>query len=118
MDSFENQIITAIKKIRSGNRRADAETIFKAVTKEYTSNLTLVDVQQTLHEMQSSSKLRNTPYQDLASYYKVQREIGDTITSSDDILGTFCDKTDIDSDSMSQCLDISIDLMSPQESRQ
>ena len=42
MDSFENQIITAIKKIRSGNRRADAETIFKAVTKEYTSNRTLV----------------------------------------------------------------------------
>ena len=71
MDSFENQIISAIKKIRNANRRPDAEKIFKTITKESASNLTLDDVQQKLHEMQSSSKLRNTPYQGLDSYYIV-----------------------------------------------
>ena len=43
MDSFENQIISAIKKIRNVNRRPDAEKIF-------------------------SSKLRNTQHQGLDSY--------------------------------------------------
>ena len=47
MDSFENQIITAIKKIR----RPDAEKIFEAITKESASNLTLDVVPQKLHEM-------------------------------------------------------------------
>ena len=32
------------------------------------------------------------------SYYIVQRDTGDAITSSDDILRTFCDETDIDCD--------------------
>ena len=45
MDSFENQIITPVKKIRKANRRADAEKIFKTITKESASNLTLDDVQ-------------------------------------------------------------------------
>ena len=41
MDSFENQIITAIKKIRNWNKGPDAEKFFIIITKEYTSNLTL-----------------------------------------------------------------------------
>ena len=98
MDSFGNQIISAIKKIRNANTRPDAEKIFKTITKESTSNLTLDDVQQKVHEMQSSSKPRNTPYQGLDSYYIVQSDVGDAITSSDDILKTFCDETDIDCD--------------------
>ena len=48
--------------------------------------------------MQSTSKLRNTPYQGMDSYYIVQSDTGDAITSSDDILRTFCDETDIDCD--------------------
>ena len=51
-----------------------------------------------LQEMQPSSKLRNTPYQSLESQYLVQSDTGHTITSSDDIFGTLCDETDIDSD--------------------
>ena len=51
-----------------------------------------------LHEMQSSSKLRNTPYQGLDSYYIVQSDTGDAITSNEDILRTFYDETDIDCD--------------------
>ena len=89
MDSFEYQTITALKKIRNANRRPDAKKIFKTITKESASNLTLDDVQQKLHEMQSSSKLRNTPYQGLDSYYIVQSDTGDTITSSEDILKYF-----------------------------
>ena len=69
MDSFENQIISAIKKIRNANRRPDAEKIFKTITKESASNVTLDDIQQKLHEMQSSFKLRNTPDQGLDSFY-------------------------------------------------
>ena len=99
MDSFENQIISAIKKIRNANRRPDVEKIFKTMTKESASNLTLDDVQQKLHEMQSTSKLRNTQYQGLDSYYIVQSATGDAITSSDDkILRSFNDETDIDCD--------------------
>ena len=93
-DSSENQIITAIKKIRNANRRPDAEKIFKTITKESASNVTLDDIQQKLHEMQSSFKLRNTPHQGLDSYYIVQSDTGDAITSSEDVLRTFCDKTD------------------------
>ena len=47
--------------------------------------------------MQSSSKLRNTPYQDFDSYYIVQSDTGDAVTSSEDILKCFCDE-DIDCD--------------------
>ena len=90
--------MSAIKKIRNANRRPDAEKIFKTITKESASNLTLDDVQQRLIEMQSSFKLRNTPHQGLDSYYIVQSDTGDAITSSDDILRTFCDETDIDCD--------------------
>ena len=93
-DSFENQIITAIKKTRNANRQPDAEQTFKIMTKESVLNLTLDDVQQNLHEMQSRSKLRNTPYRGLDSYYIVQSDTGDAITSSEDVLRTFCDKTD------------------------
>ena len=46
--------------------------------------------------MQSSSKL--TSYQGLDSYYIVQSDTSDVITSSDYILRTFCDETDIDCD--------------------
>lgn len=68
MDSFGNQIINTIKKIRNAKRRVDAEKIFEGITKESASNLTLDDVRQKLHEMQSSSKLRDAPYQGLDSY--------------------------------------------------
>ena len=50
-----------------------------------------------LQDMQSGSKLINTPYRSLESYL-VESDTGDAITSSDDILGTFCHETDTDSD--------------------
>ena len=45
MNSFENQINTAIKKISKANRQPDAEKIFKTITKESASDLTLDEVQ-------------------------------------------------------------------------
>ena len=47
MESFKNQIITAIKKIRNDNIRSDAEKkSLKAIIKESVSNITLDDVHQ------------------------------------------------------------------------
>ena len=45
MNSFGNQINTAIKKISKANRQLDAEKIFKTITKESASDLTLDEVQ-------------------------------------------------------------------------
>ena len=45
MNSFGNQINTAIKKISKANRQPDAEKIFKTITKESASDLTLDEVQ-------------------------------------------------------------------------
>ena len=98
MDSFKSQIITAMKKIRNSNRRLDAETIFKAITKDFSSNLILDGMQQKLRKMQLHFNLENKPYKSLDLYNIVQSDTGDIITSSSDILGTFCDKTGTDSD--------------------
>ena len=54
-------------------------------------------MRQMLHKMQPRSKLRNTPYQSLEWQYLVQSDTGEAITSSD-ILGKFCDETDVHSD--------------------
>ena len=53
-DSSENQIITAIKKIRNANRRPDVESIFKTITKESVSNLTLDSIQEKLNKLTAS----------------------------------------------------------------
>lgn len=53
IDSFENQIITAIKKIRNDNRQSEAEKkSLKTITKEFASYIMLDDVQQKLPVMQ------------------------------------------------------------------
>ena len=89
MNSFENQINTAIKKISKANRQPDAEKIFKTITKESASDLTLDDVQEKLLEIQSSSKLRNAPYQGLDCYYIFQSDTDDAIRSRENILRSF-----------------------------
>ena len=95
MNRLENQIITAINKIRNDNRR---QKIFETITKESASNIALQAAQQKLREIQSSSKLRNTPYQGLDSHYIVQIDTSVPVVSNSDILGTFCNETVTDSD--------------------
>ena len=65
MNRFENNTIIAINKITSGNKRPDTEKFFETITKKSALNISLDDALQKLREMQSSSKLRNTSYQDL-----------------------------------------------------
>ena len=67
-DNFENQIIDAIKKIRGLRQRPDADWIFKTITKDAATNTSLVDVQQMVGQMTSSSQLQNKSFQDLDSY--------------------------------------------------
>lgn len=51
MNRFENYTITAINKIRSGNKRPDTEKIFETITKKSALNISLDDALQKLREM-------------------------------------------------------------------
>ena len=44
MDNFENQIIDAIKNISDLRQRLDVDKIFKTVTKDAATNISLADV--------------------------------------------------------------------------
>ena len=46
MDNFENQIIHAIKKIRDLRQRLDVDRIFRTITKDAATNISLADIQQ------------------------------------------------------------------------
>ena len=69
MDNFENQIIHAIKKIRDLRQRPDVDRIFRTITKDAATNISLADVQQKIDQMISSSQLQNKPFQGMDSYY-------------------------------------------------
>ena len=69
MDNFENQIIDAIKKIRDLRQRPDADRIFRTITKDAATNISLADVQQKIDQMISSSQLQNKLFQGMDSYY-------------------------------------------------
>ena len=69
MDNFENQIIHAIKKIRYLRKRPDVDRIFRTITKDAATNISLADVQQKIDQMISSSQLQNKPFQGMDSYY-------------------------------------------------
>ena len=46
MDNFENQIFDAIKNIRDLRQRPDTDRIFRTITKDAATNMSLADVQQ------------------------------------------------------------------------
>ena len=69
MDNFENQIIDAIKKIRDLRQRPGEVRIFRTITKDAATNISLADVQQKIDQMISSSQLQNKPFQSMSSYY-------------------------------------------------
>ena len=58
MDNFENQIIHAIQKIRDLRQRPDVDRIFRTITKDAATNISLADVQQKIVQMISSSQLQ------------------------------------------------------------
>ena len=84
MDNFENQIIHAIKKIRDFRQRPDADRIFRTITKDAATNISLADVQQKIDQMISSSQLQNKPFQGMDSYYV----LSDSIQENNSICNT------------------------------
>ena len=75
VDNFENQIIHAIKKIRDLRQRPDVDRIFRTITKDAATNISLADVQQKIDQMISSSQLQNKPFQGMDSYYVLSDSI-------------------------------------------
>ena len=85
MDNFENQIIDAIKKIRDLRQRPDLDRIFRTITKDAATNISLADVQQKIDQMISSSQLQNKPFQGMDSYYL----LSDSIQENNSICNAF-----------------------------
>ena len=51
MDNFENQIIDTIKKITDLRQRPDVDRIYRTITRDATTNVSLADVQQKIGQM-------------------------------------------------------------------
>ena len=94
MDNFENQIIDAIKKIRDLRQRPDADRIFRTITKDAATNISLADVQQKIDQMISSSQLQNKPFQGMDSYYVLSDSIQENNSICDAVLELFEQKLD------------------------
>ena len=94
MDNFENQIIHAIKKIRDLRPRPDADRIFRTITKDAATNISLVDVQQKIDQMISSSQLQNKPFQGMDSYYVLSDSIQENNSICNTVLELFEQKLD------------------------
>ena len=58
MDNFENQIIYAIKKTKDPRQRPDVNRIFRTITKDAATNISLADVQQKVDQIIPSSQLK------------------------------------------------------------
>ena len=94
MDNFENQIIHAIKKIRDFRQRPDADRIFRTITKDAATNISLADVQQKIDQMISSSQLQNKPFQGMDSYYVLSDSIQENNSICNTVLELFEQKLD------------------------
>ena len=57
MDNFKNQIINTIKKIRDLGQIPDADRIFRTITNDAATNISLADVQQKIDQITSSLQL-------------------------------------------------------------
>ena len=94
MDNFENQIIDAIKKIRDLRQRPGEVRIFRTITKDAATNISLADVQQKIDQMISSSQLQNKPFQGMDSYYVLSDSIQENNSICDAVLELFEQKLD------------------------
>ena len=56
VNNFESQIIHAIKKVRGLRQIPDAERIFRTITKDAETNISLADVQQKIDQIISATK--------------------------------------------------------------
>ena len=61
MNKFEQIVVDKIIKLRSKNKRPDAETIFKDIQKNAATNWTIKDVEGNIDLLIASGKLENRP---------------------------------------------------------
>ena len=94
IDNFLNQIIHAIKKIRDLRQRPDADRIFRTITNDAATNMSLADVQQKIGQMISSSQLQNKPFQVVESYYVLSDSIQENNSICNTALESFEQKLD------------------------
>ena len=89
IDNFENQIIDAIKKIRDLRQRPDANRIFRTITEDAATNISLADVKQEIDQMISSFQLQNKPFQGMDSYYVLSDSIQENYSTCNAVLELF-----------------------------
>ena len=61
MDSIEEQILDAIKDIRSTSKQPDTDSIFKYISNKSASNLSLFDIGKVLDDLKSKGRVENKP---------------------------------------------------------
>ena len=94
MDNFENQIIHAIKKTKDLRQRPDVNRIFRTITKDAATNISLADVEQKIDQVISSSQLQNKPFQGMDSYYVLSDSIQENNSICNTVLELFEQKLD------------------------
>ena len=94
MNNFENQITDAIKKIRDLRHRADADRIFRTITNDAATNISLADVQQKIDQIITSSQLQNKPFQGMDFYYISSDSIQENNSICNAVLELFEQKLD------------------------
>ena len=94
MDNFENQIIDAIKKITDLRQRPDVDRIYRTITRDATTNVSLADVQQKIGQMMWSSQLQNNLFQAMDSYYVLSNSIQENNSVCNTVLELFEQKLD------------------------
>ena len=101
INKFEQIVVDTIIKLRSKNKRPDAETIFKDIQRNVATNWTIKDVEHNIDLLIASGKLENRPTaKGLDSFFIVKtanticnvnddnREVSDNTFSSELVHGT------------------------------
>ena len=87
MDIDEKQIADTINKIRDKSKRPDADTIYKYIISHNASNITKLDVENTIKSMVTKNMIENRPTnKGLDSFF--------VVTNPSDIEDRICDKSE------------------------
>ena len=72
----------------------DKDRIFRTITKDVATNISLANVQQKIDQMISSSQLQNKPFQGMDSYYVLSDGIQENSSICSTVLELFKQKLD------------------------
>ena len=84
INKFDQIVIDTIIKLRSENKRPDAETIFKDIERNVTTNWTLKDVGSNMNLLVASGKLENRPTAKALDSFFISRKTGKIYNINDD----------------------------------